>query len=165
MIHIVAHITLSILAAFRIFLSSVCTSGIKATLKCPHSGKKKLQYLGTFIALLYHKPSSPAKIFLYRWFIITSETCPHQFVHSYSVINVLAIQPNLVGSGDITVTLWWARWSLKLPASRLFAQPFVQVHIKKTSKLRVTGICEGKHRWLVVKGTTGDRWIPIAKDQ
>ena len=29
------------------------------------------------------------------------------------------------------------------PASRLFIQPFIQRRSKKTSKLRVTGICEG----------------------
>ena len=29
------------------------------------------------------------------------------------------------------------------PASRLFAQPFVQAQIKEKSKLRVTGLCEG----------------------
>ena len=43
----------------------------------------------------------------------------------------------------ITMTSWWARWRLKSPASRLFTQPFVQVQIKKTSKLRVTSLCEG----------------------
>ena len=45
----------------------------------------------------------------------------------------------------ITVTSWWARWHLKSPASRslrLFAQPFIQVQTKKTSKLRLTSLCE-----------------------
>ena len=32
---------------------------------------------------------------------------------------------------------------LKSPASRLFAQPFIPVQKKKTSKLRITGLCEG----------------------
>ena len=41
------------------------------------------------------------------------------------------------------MTLQWARWRLKSPASRWFAQPFVQAQIKKTSKLRVAGLCEG----------------------
>ena len=31
----------------------------------------------------------------------------------------------------------------QITASRLFAQPFVQVQIKKTSKLHITGLCEG----------------------
>ena len=46
----------------------------------------------------------------------------------------------------ITVTSTWTRWNLKSPASRLFAQPFVQAQMKKkpkTSKLHVTGLCEG----------------------
>ena len=36
-----------------------------------------------------------------------------------------------------------ARWRLKSPASRLFTQPFVRRGSKKTSKLRITGLCEG----------------------
>ena len=32
---------------------------------------------------------------------------------------------------------------LRIPASRLFTQPFIQAQIKETSKLRVTGLCEG----------------------
>ena len=37
----------------------------------------------------------------------------------------------------------WVRWRLKSPASRLFAQLFIQARIKKTSKLHVTGIGAG----------------------
>ena len=33
--------------------------------------------------------------------------------------------------------------TIKSPASRLFTQPFIQTQIKKTSKLRVTGLCAG----------------------
>ena len=43
----------------------------------------------------------------------------------------------------ITMTLWWARWRLKSPASRLCTQPFVQAQNKESIKLRVTGFCEG----------------------
>ena len=43
----------------------------------------------------------------------------------------------------IKMTSWWARWRLKSPASGLFIQPFIQARSKKTSKLRVTGLCEG----------------------
>ena len=43
----------------------------------------------------------------------------------------------------ITVTSLWARWRLKSPASPLFTQPFIRVLSKKTSKLRVTGLCAG----------------------
>ena len=38
----------------------------------------------------------------------------------------------------------WARWRRKSPAQPLFTQPFIQMQIKKTSKLRVTGLCVGK---------------------
>ena len=37
----------------------------------------------------------------------------------------------------------WARWCLKSPAYRLFAQPLGQTQIKENIKLRVTGLCEG----------------------
>ena len=46
-------------------------------------------------------------------------------------------------SQSITVTSQWAPWRLKSSAPRLLA-PFVQAPSKKTSKLRVTGLCEGK---------------------
>ena len=42
----------------------------------------------------------------------------------------------------ITVTSLWARWRLKSPASRLFAEPFFH-RSKKTSKLCITGPCGG----------------------
>ena len=32
------------------------------------------------------------------------------------------------------MTLWWARWSLKSPASRLFTQRFIQSQIRENSK-------------------------------
>ena len=41
------------------------------------------------------------------------------------------------------VTSKWVRWRFKSPVSRLFAQLFVQAQIEETSKLRVTGLCEG----------------------
>ena len=41
-------------------------------------------------------------------------------------------------------SLWWrhnwAWWHLKSPASPLFTQQFIQVQIKETSELRVTGL-------------------------
>ena len=44
----------------------------------------------------------------------------------------------------ITMASWWARWCLKSLASQLFTQPFIQARrYKKTSTLRVTGLCEG----------------------
>ena len=36
-----------------------------------------------------------------------------------------------------------ARWRLKSPVSRLFTQLFIPLQIKKTSKLRATGLCAG----------------------
>ena len=41
------------------------------------------------------------------------------------------------------MTSWWARWRPKSQASRLFTQSFIQTQIKETSRLRVTGLCEG----------------------
>ena len=41
----------------------------------------------------------------------------------------------------ITMTSWWARWRLNWPASR--ATVYSRRRSKKTSKLRVTGLCEG----------------------
>ena len=43
----------------------------------------------------------------------------------------------------IAMTSQWAQWLLKSPASRLFTESFSQAQIKETSKLRVTGLCEG----------------------
>ena len=37
-------------------------------------------------------------------------------------------------SFSITVTSYWARWGLKLPASRLLTQPFIQAQIKENIK-------------------------------
>ena len=44
---------------------------------------------------------------------------------------------------NITVTSQWARWRLKLPASRLLTRRLFRRRSKKASKLRVTGLCEG----------------------
>ena len=45
---------------------------------------------------------------------------------------------------NITVTSQWARSRLKSPVSWSFAQPFIEAELKKTSKFRVTGLCEEK---------------------
>ena len=42
----------------------------------------------------------------------------------------------------ITVTSWW-RWRFKSPVIRLFLKRLFRRRTKKTSKLRVTGLCEG----------------------
>ena len=55
----------------------------------------------------------------------------------------------------ITVTSWWVRWRLKSPASRLFAQPFVQSQIKENIKAPC--------HWSLWGESTGDRWIPLTR--
>ena len=57
----------------------------------------------------------------------------------------------------ITVTSWWARWRLKSPAPPLFAQPFAQAQINEN----ITAPCH----WSLWGESTGDRWIPLTKDQ
>ena len=57
----------------------------------------------------------------------------------------------------ITLTSYWPPRRLKSPALRLFTQSFIRAQIKKTSKLRVTGLCAGNspgavnslHKWSV----------------
>ena len=57
----------------------------------------------------------------------------------------------------IIMTLWWTRWRFKSPASRLFAQPFIQAYIKDT-------ITAPRH-WPLWGESTGDRSIPLTKGQ
>ena len=52
----------------------------------------------------------------------------------------------------ITVTSLWARWRLKSPASRLFAQRFVHALIKENIK--------APSRWPLWGESTGDQCIP-----
>ena len=52
----------------------------------------------------------------------------------------------------ITVTLWWARWHLRSPASRTFTQQFIQAQIK-----------EAPRYWPLCEEFTGDRWIPAKR--
>ena len=46
-------------------------------------------------------------------------------------------------TSNITVTSWWVRWRLKSPVSPSFTQPLFGRTSKKTSKLRVAGLCAG----------------------
>ena len=55
----------------------------------------------------------------------------------------------------ITMTSLWARWHLKTPASRLFAQTFVQAQIKENIK--------SPRYWPLWWESTGCRWIPLTK--
>ena len=50
-----------------------------------------------------------------------------------------------------------ARWRIKSPASRLFAQPFVQAQIKENTK--------GPRHWPLWGEFTGDLWIPFTKSK
>ena len=62
----------------------------------------------------------------------------------------------------IAMTSWWARLRLKSPASQFFTQSLFRCRSKKTSKLRVTGLCAGNspvhrvpvnspHKWPVTR--------------
>ena len=55
----------------------------------------------------------------------------------------------------ITVTSKWARWRLKSPASRLFAQLFIPVQIKEN--------IIALRQWPLWGEFTGHRWIPLTK--
>ena len=58
---------------------------------------------------------------------------------------------------QITMTLWWARWRLKSPASRLFIQSFIQTQVKVNIK--------ASRHWSLCGEFTGDRWIPRTNGQ
>ena len=45
---------------------------------------------------------------------------------------------------------WWARWRLKSPASQLFTEPFVQVHIKENQSSASLAFVRGIHRWPMI---------------
>ena len=48
------------------------------------------------------------------------------------------------------MTSWWARWCLKSPASRLFAQPFIQgADQRKHQSSASLAFVRGIHRWPV----------------
>ena len=57
----------------------------------------------------------------------------------------------------ITVTLEWAWWRLKSPASPLFAQLFIQATIKESMK--------APRHWPLCGESTGDRWISSINGQ
>ena len=68
---------------------------------------------------------------------------------SYSMINRPWPWATSTDAAFITVWSKWAWRHLKSPVYRLFAQPSVQAKTKETSKLRITGLCERNHKWLV----------------
>ena len=73
-------------------------------------------------------------------------------VITYSLISVPA-----TGFKYITMTSQWARWRLKSPASRVFAQPFIQAQIKENIKT--------PRHWPLWGESSGDGWIPLTKGQ
>ena len=72
---------------------------------------------------------------------------PHQTKHDTFVLIFYRIY--------ITMTSQWARCHLKSPASRMFAQPFVQAQIKE----KIKTLCH----WPIWGESTGDRWIHLTK--
>ena len=58
---------------------------------------------------------------------------------------------------SITMTSQWARCRLKSPPSRLFTQPFIQVHTKENSK--------APPHWPLCGEFTGDRRVPRTNGQ
>ena len=68
-----------------------------------------------------------------------------------TLISCSIIQSCFLSYCHITVTLLWAQWRLKSPASRLFAQPFVRAQIKENIK--------APRHWTLWGKTIGDRWI------
>ena len=72
-------------------------------------------------------------------------------------VDTLSIQVNITVAGIIAVTSKWARWCLKSPTSRLFAQSFIQEQIKENIK--------APRHWSLLGEFTGDRWIPRTKGQ
>ena len=57
----------------------------------------------------------------------------------------------------ITMVSKWSPWRLKSPVSWLFAQPFVQAHIKENNK--------APRHWPLLGESTGDQWISLPKGQ
>ena len=85
-------------------------------------------------------------------------------VYSIMKIDLCVMMGDNDGHGDdddddtiITLTSQWARWRLKSPASGLFTQLFIQVHIKENIK--------APRHWPLCGEFTGDRWILRTKGQ
>ena len=73
-----------------------------------------------------------------------------QLICSTIMLNNFTHQWSLSEIHIITGTSWGARWRLKSPAWRLFAQPFVQAQIKINIK--------APRHWPLWGESTGDRW-------
>ena len=69
--------------------------------------------------------------------------------HQFDAIPVSMLTCNykITYMSNITMTSWWARWGLKLPASRLFTQPYIifkRKHQSSASLAFVGGIRRGQ---------------------
>ena len=64
-----------------------------------------------------------------------------QLIMDQHLVQVMDWRRTISQRWIITMTSWWSPWRLKSPASRLFAQFSLRRISKKTSKLRVTGLC------------------------
>ena len=63
--------------------------------------------------------------------------------------------PHHIETLRVAVTLQYTQWCLKSPASRLFAQPFVQAPIRENIK--------APRHWPLWGEFTSDRWIPLTQ--
>ena len=108
---------------------------------CPLAGKAEIGAV-FHDAYLWHK----GKISLWFWIFFVNQTPLFKMAGE--------IPRNLEA---ITMTSWWARWRLKLPAARVFTQSFIQAQIKENIK-------DPRH-WHLWWEFTGDRWIPRTKGQ
>ena len=68
-------------------------------------------------------------IWQFLWVAQQYPSC--QYIHCWDKEKSIALTDCGDKNWHITVTSFWARWRLKSPASRLFAQPFVQSQIKE----------------------------------
>ena len=81
--------------------------------------------------------------------------CDHLYIMNWKTMVLQVKQSRGVLVSNITVMSKWARWRLKSPAARLFAQPFV----------RVQEITKAPSHWPLLGESIGDRLIPHTKDQ
>ena len=103
------------------------------------------------------KHSQPRRVVTVLWHVISIERyiifTEFVFCHASWWFGTVWFYPYPPG---ITVTLYWARGRLKSPASRLFAQSFIQAQViqKNIKSLR---------HWSLWGEYTGGRWIPLTE--
>ena len=77
----------------------------------------------------------------------------------FTYLDIYTISVETLGEAmyPITIKSYWGLWHLKSLASRLFAQPFVQVPIKENIK--------ALHHWPLLGKFTGHQRIPLTRGQ